>query len=380
MKRLPRSFFPVALLVVTQAALAACAAKESGGSAGTGGSDAAGAGGDAGAGGGLAGTGGAGTAGASGAATAGASGAGAGGVGGAGAAGASGAGAGGAGSGGSAGGISSNGAKCKAATECASGNCVDGVCCGTACDGACERCDSPASPGVCGPSPKGEVCRAAASGCDAEETCDGAATTCPADAVVPKDGPGVGACLGYACDGTTATCKGACTTTSDCASGFTCISKACTKFKHVFTSSKTYDGALGGLTGADQRCNDLAKAAGLPGTYMAWLTDSKQSPLTRFTPYAGPYALVTGSKLANDFSDLTDGLAGAAVLRDESGASVGMVLGWTGMTSSKFDPTETCGDWTSAAPSAQGTAVYTTWSQNVTQPCNSQARLYCVEQ
>src|SRR5215212_6677746 len=41
----------------------------------------------------------------------------------------------------------------------------------------------------------------------------------------------------------------------------------------VFLSSITYDGNLGGLSGADAKCQGLAAVAGLPGIYKAWLSD-----------------------------------------------------------------------------------------------------------
>lgn len=370
------------LAVTTLLCFQGCASKESdqgtggqGGEAGAAGSTAGAGGSAAGAGGTAAGTGGTGGAGAG----AGGSVAGAGGEG-AGAAGAAGtAGVGGGGSGG-AGGAAANGETCKAAGDCSSGHCVDSVCCDVACDGACESCASAGSKGTCGPASKGKVCRASTSGCDAVEVCDGATKTCPVDGLVPKDGPGVGMCLGYACDGVANTCSGKCTTTKDCSSGYTCISKVCTVFKHAFVTTTAHDGNLGGLAGADKICQGLAEAAGLPGTYLAWLTDSKQSPVTRFTPFNGPYALVGGSKIANDFVDLTDGFPMGGVLRDETGASAGMILGWTGMTSSKFTATETCKDWTSSDAANSGMALYTTWGQNVTQPCNAKSRLYCFEQ
>src|SRR5262245_56445509 len=49
----------------------------------------------------------------------------------------------------------------------------------------------------------------------------------------------------------------------------------------VFTTSLKYPAALGGLTGADAKCNAAAQAAGLPGTYKAWLSDGYTNALTR---------------------------------------------------------------------------------------------------
>src|SRR5690242_15690863 len=42
--------------------------------------------------------------------------------------------------------------------------------------------------------------------------------------------------------------------------------------RRVFVTSKTYQGTLGGLAGADMECQKLADAANLGGTWMAWLS------------------------------------------------------------------------------------------------------------
>jgi len=61
--------------------------------------------------------------------------------------------------------------------------------------------------------------------------------------------------------------------------------------------------ALGGVTGADAICQARAAAAGLPGTYMAWLADANGSPATRMTHHLGVYQLVTGAAIAQGWSD-----------------------------------------------------------------------------
>ena len=65
---------------------------------------------------------------------------------------------------------------------------------------------------------------------------------------------------------------------------------ACTKSckldgKAMFVTSKSYTGKLGGLSGADDRCNSLALAAGVAnaGEFMAWLSTEEESPASRMT-------------------------------------------------------------------------------------------------
>ena len=60
----------------------------------------------------------------------------------------------------------------------------------------------------------------------------------------------------------------------------------------------------------------IANAANLPGTFLAWLSDDTGSPATRFSQDGGPYQLVDGSIVANNWSDLTTG--NAQVLIDET--------------------------------------------------------------
>ncbi|MCX2976373.1 DUF1554 domain-containing protein [Candidatus Marimicrobium litorale] len=75
--------------------------------------------------------------------------------------------------------------------------------------------------------------------------------------------------------------------------------------KTVFVTSESYTGNLGGLAGADQKCNDLAAAASLSGEYKAWLSDGIEAPNTRFTqsPYVS-YTLVDGTVIAVGYEDL----------------------------------------------------------------------------
>lgn len=83
------------------------------------------------------------------------------------------------------------GQPCGAAGDCTSGFCVDGVCCDVACAGGptdCQACSVAAGAtvdGTCAPVVAGTLCRAAVGACDAAESCDGSATSCPADARAP---------------------------------------------------------------------------------------------------------------------------------------------------------------------------------------------------
>ncbi len=166
--------------------------------------------------------------------------------------------------------------------------------------------------------------------------------------------------------------------------------------KTVFVTSESYTGNLGGLAGADQKCNDLAAAAGLSGTYKAWLSDSSASPDTRFTRSAEPYTLVDGTVVASDYNDLVNGSLLAPIDVTEVGDSIsGFTKVWTFTFSSgqsAVEATQACSgppggaDWTadnsiylSGVGRVQDTA-YSGWSDYGTQGCGQALPLYCFEQ
>jgi Protein of unknown function (DUF1554) len=62
----------------------------------------------------------------------------------------------------------------------------------------------------------------------------------------------------------------------------------------VFVTSQGFNGNLGGLAGADTKCQALADTAGLGGTYKAWLSDSTTDARNRLTQATVPYRLVDG--------------------------------------------------------------------------------------
>ena len=111
------------------------------------------------------------------------------------------------------------------------------------------------------------------------------------------------------CAGLSKDAAGRCAQPLPCGTGGPCL---------VFATSQKFTGNLGGLAGADKKCQALATApgVGLPGTYKAWLSDSSNSPFTRFVKSPGPYQLVTGEKVADNWNDLTtcDGSAPFACL------------------------------------------------------------------
>lgn len=165
----------------------------------------------------------------------------------------------------------------------------------------------------------------------------------------------------------------------------------------IFVSSQTYTGHLGGIAGADAKCQGLAAAAGLPGTFKAWLSSPTREPDSGFTPHAGAWRLVDGTLVANDWVDLTtekqvptEFFVRTPVLLNEYGVNVsGETRVWTATTVTGTAGTQRCaspsGAWRSSSPAVIGqhglaTSTSFSWTEITTAPCNTSLRIYCVQQ
>ena len=166
------------------------------------------------------------------------------------------------------------------------------------------------------------------------------------------------------------------------------------QFNYAFVSSQMVSGNMGGLAGADATCQGLADGAGLPGTYMAWLSTAGASPASRFTQSALPYQLVDGTVIANDWTDLIDGSILSAIDLTESGgptpigdtscAGGGFPTVWSATLSNGSSGGSTCGDWTSTNGGGQwglGSATDATWTSWCSGGiCSWVSPIYCFQQ
>lgn len=187
----------------------------------------------------------------------------------------------------------------------------------------------------------------------------------------------------------------------DCDDGNTDAGDGCSAVclvedKLVFVTSEVYTGDLGGLEGADAKCQALADAAGLPGTYKPWLSDGVDSPSTRFTQGPGRYTLVDGTVIAEDFPNLTDSSLDAAISLDEWGNSPPVsttvecgpsfldTLVWSGTSANgNAQIVSYCDGWTSATGNAHTgdrSSLTGRWSQWCFPGCDIEAPLYCFQQ
>lgn len=187
-----------------------------------------------------------------------------------------------------------------------------------------------------------------------------------------------------------------------CEVGTICFENKCVKPKTVFVTSSLYDGNLGGLTGADAKCQERAKAADLEGDFKAWLSDSTTSAASRLTHSSVPYILVDGTILAKDWSAWASSDHLAPIRKTEFGqwpTSVASPPGcahsivWTNTNEdgSLVGKERSCNDWTdgTSPPNPAKGAVWGRtddeykWSSQCKSEyagCNGKFPLFCIEQ
>lgn len=170
----------------------------------------------------------------------------------------------------------------------------------------------------------------------------------------------------------------------------TCTAGTCT-FKPrrvIFVTSGKWPGGLGGVMGANKKCQQAASQAMLENSaaFKAWLSDDEGSPSTRFdTSYSGVYVGTDGNLVATDgWADLVDG-----VLLNPPATELGESPGGNPWTNTRFDGTSAkagnCSDWTDSAGMLTGHYGYSgvtgeSWTDSMKEnSCDNLAPLYCVE-
>ena len=125
----------------------------------------------------------------------------------------------------------------------------------------------------------------------------------------------------------------------------------------VFVTSELFRGDLrepstDGLRGADHKCQRLADSARLGGSYKAWLSTVEVSAGARLT-HRGPYVRVDGTRVADDWADLTDGALDAPIGVDETGTSVSAFAACSSqLVAPVITATDIGGDYIATAPGA----------------------------
>ncbi|HET9957703.1 MAG TPA: hypothetical protein VFQ61_24565 [Polyangiaceae bacterium] len=94
--------------------------------------------------------------------------------------------------------------------------------------------------------------------------------------------------------------------TTTCSDTQSCKAGSCGSYPRVvFVTSEVYNGNLGGIAGADKKCQDLAKKANLTGTFKAFLGEPGKPLRDRMNAEGGPFVLVDKKTVvAYNFNDL----------------------------------------------------------------------------
>ena len=184
-------------------------------------------------------------------------------------------------------------------------------------------------------------------------------------------------------------CSGASTTcTVSVTSARNVTAKFRAKINYAFTTSTLYaGGSLGGLSGADLACQTRANAAGLGGTYIALLSTSTVSAVSRLASARGwlrPDGRPFGDTAASVFTNF---IIDYPLDMDEFGNYLTFSVAFSG---SERDGTYyasngggSCGDWTQTGASGIGGPVQLAgagWFTNYSASCDTASdRLYCFE-
>jgi len=151
---------------------------------------------------------------------------------------------------------------------------------------------------------------------------------------------------------------------------------------HAFVSSSVLSGALGGVAGADQKCNALAVAAGLNGTYRAWISVAGTNAADRITSN-GPWYLVGGQLVATTKAELVGGNLKHGVDHDEKNVRAPNAEDrvWTATAPDGTFNGPECGVWSGAGQARVGEAEYTDgrWTSSTVEVCGQVNRVYCFE-
>ncbi len=245
-----------------------------------------------------------------------------------------------------------------------------------------------------------------------EKECDegGATANCDADCSFPECGDGeLNMAAGEACDDSNMDDTDDCAAcqVAVCGDGFVragmeacddgnqtsgdgCDDMCQWESLRVFVTSMTFKGNLGGLAGADAKCQDAANAAMAGGTWMAWLSDGMKGPATRFTTkdHPRPYVLTDGKAVASNWADLLSPPLVNNINKTEDGSMVGSPNDvWTN-TNPDGTPTgsdKLCSGWSSAMMMDKGNhgdrnQKDATWTAKGNVGCDTLLHLYCFEQ
>lgn len=159
----------------------------------------------------------------------------------------------------------------------------------------------------------------------------------------------------------------------------------------IFITSSTYTGNLGGISGADSKCQTAAQNAGLLRTYKAIISDSSDEARDNLS-LVGEVLNIDSSgnqdTIVEFGANLWDSSLDTNIKYDEFGNfQSGRV--WTGTDSDGGNTSgtlENCSNWSSSSSGVDGgvgdsTSSFGDWVEDAsTQTCDNSFRLYCISQ
>jgi hypothetical protein len=159
----------------------------------------------------------------------------------------------------------------------------------------------------------------------------------------------------------------------------------------IFTTKATFHGDFGGIAGGDKKCQSFAAAAGLSGTFRAWLSDAHTDAIDR-VPDAGPWRrVIDGAQTDIVFQTKANwqGFPKPGGEYDEYGhIAISAASGtWTGTAVGGTKSNATCTDWTASDAFAtigrkgddlnSADQTWTQWADG--QPCSAMGALICYQ-
>ncbi len=156
----------------------------------------------------------------------------------------------------------------------------------------------------------------------------------------------------------------------------------------IFTTSGTFDGNLGGIAGADDKCR--AAASNLPGNYIAYISGSTTNAASRFSGASG-WMRVDNAPVMNSIAQFGGGILFNAPLLDQAGANLAqetVVAAWTATDSDGTNIGQNCNqfnalpDWSTSQGSRTAAGLLTETGPRVVNAgfasCSNPLRLYCL--
>jgi hypothetical protein len=152
---------------------------------------------------------------------------------------------------------------------------------------------------------------------------------------------------------------------------------------YMFVTSETFVPIFSSLEVADQKCDDAAQAAGLPGNYHAFLSTSAVDARDRIADARG-WIRPDGAPFADRVADIARGWVISPPLIDERGHELASgTAQWvaTGTGGNGLLQGDACADWSGGgsgqvyAGNPWGTSEY--WTTQTIQYCSTPLHLYC---